>query len=191
MLHFEYGLQPYVRRVRVSDVASVPVEIFACFGGTVINTAVDGLRGHSSFKAKTNAFGTLFAFTFGVLLPNVQTLRQASDALCGGDIEFVSTVDGAGVPAWAYPDTATPSVVAARGFPHGEPPTVTRARKRALPSGAKFYSERVFDVVAQQFGKDAQQDECSDDAAQPCVLGRREVVRAVTWSSSSLAYSRT
>lgn len=63
MLHFEYGLQPYVRRVRVSDVASVPVEIFACFGGTVINTAVDGLRGHSSFKAKTNAFGTLFAFT--------------------------------------------------------------------------------------------------------------------------------
>ena len=62
MLHFEYGLQPYVRRVRVSDVASVPVEIFACFGGTVINTAVDGLRGHSSFKAKTNAFGTLFAF---------------------------------------------------------------------------------------------------------------------------------
>ena len=64
MLHFEYGLQPYVRRVRVSDVASVPVEIFACFGGTVINTAVDGLRGHSSFKAKTNAFGTLFAFTY-------------------------------------------------------------------------------------------------------------------------------
>ena len=30
----------------------------------VINTAVDGLRGHSSFKAKTNAFGTLFAFTY-------------------------------------------------------------------------------------------------------------------------------
>ena len=64
MLHFEYGLQPYVRRVRVSDVASVPVEIYSCFGGTVINTAVDGLRGHSSFKAKTNAFGTLFAFTY-------------------------------------------------------------------------------------------------------------------------------
>ena len=64
MLHFEYGLQPYVRRVRVSDVASVPVEIYSCFGGTVINTAVDGLRGHSSFKAKTNAFGTLFAFNY-------------------------------------------------------------------------------------------------------------------------------
>ena len=30
----------------------------------VINTAVDGLRGHSSFKAKTNAFGTLFAFNY-------------------------------------------------------------------------------------------------------------------------------
>ena len=43
--------QPYVRRVRVSNVASVPVEIYSCFGGTVINTAVDGVRGHSSFKA--------------------------------------------------------------------------------------------------------------------------------------------
>ena len=47
--HLAY--QPYVRRVRVSNVASVPVEIYSCFGGTVINTAVDGLRGHSSFKA--------------------------------------------------------------------------------------------------------------------------------------------
>ena len=45
MLHFEYGLQPYVRRVRVSDVASVPVEIYSCFGGTVTNTALDGLPG--------------------------------------------------------------------------------------------------------------------------------------------------
>ena len=53
-----------MRRVRVSNMASVPVEIYACFGGTTILTAVDGLRGHSSFKAKTNAFGTLFAFTF-------------------------------------------------------------------------------------------------------------------------------
>ena len=44
-LYFEYGLQPYVRRVRVSDVASVPVEIYSCFGGTVSNTAVDGLPG--------------------------------------------------------------------------------------------------------------------------------------------------
>ena len=47
--HLAY--QPYVRRVRVSNVASVPVEIYSCFGGTVINTAVDGVRGHSSFKA--------------------------------------------------------------------------------------------------------------------------------------------
>ena len=45
--------QPYVRRVRVSNVASVPVEIYSCFGGTVINAAVDGLRGHSSFKASS------------------------------------------------------------------------------------------------------------------------------------------
>ena len=42
-------MQPYVRRVRVSNVASVPLEIDSCFGATVILTAVDGPRGHSSF----------------------------------------------------------------------------------------------------------------------------------------------
>ena len=102
--------------------------------------------------------GSLFGIVVGTLIPNVATLTRASDALCGGDIEFVTTVDGAGVPAWAYPNTANPSRVASRGFPDGAPAAQTSVKqRRALPSDAKFYSERVFDVVAQQFGKDAQQ----------------------------------
>ena len=111
---------------------------------------------------------TLAAFVFGVLIPNIATLTRASDALCGGDVDFVTTVDGAGVPAWAYPDTANPSEVASRGFPDGaRPEETTKRRRRALASEAKFYSERVFDVVAQQFGKDVHQkgeDGCTDDA---------------------------
>jgi hypothetical protein len=122
--------------------------------------------------------GTLSAFGFGVLLPNVGTLVNASDALCGGDTEFVTTIDGAGVPAWAYPDTADPSVVARRGFPDGKLPAETSVTQRpALRSNAKFYSERVFDVVAQQFGKDVQQfgsasgDGCTDEVCYDWVDG--------------------
>ena len=111
--------------------------------------------------------GTVAAFVFVMLIPNVTTLTLASDALCGGDIEFVTTVDGAGVPAWAHPDSARPSEVARRGFPDGAKPDATLVKLRsALPSDAKFYSERVFDVVAQQFGKDVQQKGeggCTDD----------------------------
>ena len=29
---------------------------------------------------------------------------EARDALCAGDLDFVYTVDGLGVPAWTYPD---------------------------------------------------------------------------------------
>ena len=121
--------------------------------------------------------GVLCIFILGGLLPNVDTLIAASDALCGGDTEFVTTVDGAGVPAWAYPDAADPSVLARRGFPFGEPASVAAARELAHPSGAKFFSERIFDVVAQQFGKDAHQltsageDACGADVCSYWVDG--------------------
>ena len=115
--------------------------------------------------------GALVGFGHGVLSPSVGTLTRAADALCGGDVEFVTTVDGAGIPAWAYPDSSTPSMVAARGFPHGDRPEVTSVPRRRAeqPAGARFFSERMFDVVAQQFGKDAQQatpegdDACGSD----------------------------
>ncbi|KAJ1444246.1 hypothetical protein M885DRAFT_581232, partial [Pelagophyceae sp. CCMP2097] len=39
----------------------------------------------------------------------VLMVRKARDALCGGDQAFVYALDGAGVPAWGYPDGAAPS----------------------------------------------------------------------------------
>jgi hypothetical protein len=87
-----------------------------------------------------------------------QRLVSASDALCGGDVEFVSTIDGIGVPAWGHPHSAQPSAMAQRGYPDGATSSSTSERhRRALPpQGARFFSERVVDYVAQQFGKDVQ-----------------------------------
>jgi hypothetical protein len=67
----------------------------------------------------------LSGFVLFTLAPYVHLLVSASDALCGGDVEFVATIDGAGIPAWGYPDTAHPGVVAARGYPDGAPPGTT------------------------------------------------------------------
>ena len=60
---FDYGYQPFVRRVRVSNVSGVPVEFKNAFGASCILTSVEGPRGHSSFKVKTFSSFTLFAFT--------------------------------------------------------------------------------------------------------------------------------
>ena len=63
MISFHYGLEPYVRRVRITEVTGKPVTFENCFGGSCILTAIEGTQGHSSFTAKTFSFGTLFAFT--------------------------------------------------------------------------------------------------------------------------------
>ena len=106
-------------------------------------------------------FTSLAAFTSFSLVPYVDVLIDASDAICGGDVEFITTIDGAGMPAWAYPDTAQPSKTATRGYPFGNrDPTDARAVE---PANARFYSERIFDKVAQQFGKDFQQVNCTDE----------------------------
>ena len=63
MISFTGGLNPYVRRVRISNVTGTPLEFEASMGATCILTAIEGPRGHSSFKSKMFSFGTLFAFT--------------------------------------------------------------------------------------------------------------------------------
>jgi len=63
MVSFSYGLEPYVRRVRITEVTGKPVTFENCFGGSVILSAIEGTQGHSSFTAKTYSYGTLFAFT--------------------------------------------------------------------------------------------------------------------------------
>ena len=64
MISFKYGMQPYVRRVRITEVTGKPVTFENCFGGSCILTAIEGSQGHSSFTAKTFSYGTLFAFTW-------------------------------------------------------------------------------------------------------------------------------
>ena len=76
MISFKNGLEPYVRRVRITNVTGVPVEFQSCFGATCILTAVEGPQGHSSFKSKTYSFGSLFAFTWD----DSQVCRSAARA---------------------------------------------------------------------------------------------------------------
>ena len=39
-----------------------------------------------------------------VVVPQQTILREARDAMCAGDVDFVYTVDGAGTVTWGYPD---------------------------------------------------------------------------------------
>ena len=54
----------------------------------------------------------------------MQVLVNARDALCAGDTDFVYTVDGLGVLAWAYPSGVNLSAFArgGRNFPDGSEP---------------------------------------------------------------------
>ena len=63
MISFSYGFQPYVRRVRITEVTGKPITFENCFGGSCILASIEGIQGHSSFTSKTFSFGTLFAFT--------------------------------------------------------------------------------------------------------------------------------
>ena len=52
--------------------------------------------------------------------PQVAVLTQARDALCAGDLDFVWSVDGAGVLAWTYPagvEAQEKVPLASRNFP--------------------------------------------------------------------------
>ena len=64
MISFQYGFQPYVRRVRITEVTGKPITFENCFGGSCILASIEGIQGHSSFTAKTFSYGTLFAFTW-------------------------------------------------------------------------------------------------------------------------------
>jgi Domain of unknown function (DUF4955)/Pectate lyase superfamily protein len=61
MLAFTRGLFPYARRCRFTDVSS-SIGLGACFGGTIINCAVEGRQGHCSFASGYYSYGTLIAF---------------------------------------------------------------------------------------------------------------------------------
>ena len=63
MVAMHRGLSPYIRRCRFVD-ASIPVCVTSSYGGTVINCAVEGNRGHYSFSFDYFNYGGLGAFTY-------------------------------------------------------------------------------------------------------------------------------
>ena len=66
-----------------------------------------GVGGVDGETLVTNAFvATLVAYFVALELgPQTRILKHARDAICGGDQDFVFTTDGAGVPAWGFPET--------------------------------------------------------------------------------------
>ena len=66
-----------------------------------------GLGGVDGETLATNVFVVALIAYFVVLElgPQTRILKNARDAICGGDQDFVFTTDGAGVPAWGFPET--------------------------------------------------------------------------------------
>ena len=51
-------------------------------------------------------FCLVLYFQFAEVLPQMEDLVDARDAICSGDRDFVIAKDGFGVPVWAYPARA-------------------------------------------------------------------------------------
>jgi hypothetical protein len=101
------------------------------------------------------SFSTVAVFFIFVLHPFVDILVETRDAICAGDVEFVFTTDGAGVPAWSYPKRVETEVLelADRNFPDGQDSSITaQVIKEELLEGSS-YAERVVDAVLQQLGR--------------------------------------
>ena len=62
MIGMHRGINPYVRRCRFVDV-SIAVSISSSYGATVMNCAIEGTQGHSSFAFDYLNYGGLAAFT--------------------------------------------------------------------------------------------------------------------------------
>ena len=70
-------------------------------------------------------FTLLAAFVAIFIIPQQLDFLSARDALCSGDLDFVVTLDGAGVSSWSYPEgTYNPSQpmydLNPRNYPNGE-----------------------------------------------------------------------
>ena len=99
----------------------------------------------------------LLGMYLAVLKPQINTLLLARDALCGGDLDFVFTVDGMGVPAWTYPDEDRNStrLFPKRNFPIGtnRPELTTAYSSLPFKPVKATYSAKMVDVLLQSFGR--------------------------------------
>lgn len=98
--------------------------------------------------------GALTFFVVEYLQPQVEVLVRARDAICAGDQDFVFTVDGAGVPAWTYPQNFSEDYhmqkLEERNFPDGGSSKRTHTVQSELPASS---AERLVDVLLQQMGR--------------------------------------
>ena len=70
------GEEPYVRRTRFANCTD-PVAFSASYRGTVLTSAVEGVRGHSSWLAKYFSSFSLFAFVRLICYPGPPSLPSA------------------------------------------------------------------------------------------------------------------
>jgi len=98
---------------------------------------------------------------------------EARDALCAGDTDFVYTIDGLGVMAWAYPSNvdvasngsakgfARPSSTAPlRNFPDGSDPLLANQTFNLSLVEGRSEPEQIVDAVLRQLGRPYHQERC-------------------------------
>ena len=108
--------------------------------------------------------GLLGAAIGTVLVPQMDVLVHARDALCAGDRDFVFTRDGIGAIAWAYPDGVDTSARRARNYPDGKTPKPPESQgNRAVMDEKETYAASTIDNLLRQSGRDEYQDACGDD----------------------------
>ena len=100
------SLVPHRIRNMVDNLVSMPVPLRS-FGG------FDARNGITC--ALTSAF--IIYMTAREILPQMNTLQDAKDALCAGERGFVYTIDGAGGLAWSYVESTDTSRKPHRPFP--------------------------------------------------------------------------
>ena len=87
-------------------------------------------------------------FTVIEIVPQQRDFLSARDALCGGDLEFVTTTDGAGVPTWGYPNGIDETLVNPRNYPNGESPELASLDRAAESDPAAYGTMRTLTKVA-------------------------------------------
>ena len=146
------ALAPYKVRALVGGAASLlapaPSRWAQCWGVRLDLRAV--------FRVVATA-ALLAVAILGELNPQIRVMVSARDALCGGDVDFVYTLDGMGAIAWAYPDRASfeSSLINSRNFPDGTTPEVGYT---ADDPQLKF-ADSVIDSLLRQQGRDAMQQD--------------------------------
>ena len=140
--------------VALEFVLGVDELIFSSLAPTKAQAYVDSHRGHAVPRpAAWKGIGVRTLVTmgscvslvgflmYGVVLPNLEHIVEARDALCAGDRDFVIGEDGFGVPVWSFP--------AWIGDPSARPADDPDYRDRNYPDGGDVpYAQPDFSMAS-------------------------------------------